>query len=647
MGIFSFFTTKNNDPASTELIDKILAFEKNIVIREDLAANILTNLEKEQKINKSSKLHQSIQKYLAFEDFIIRNKPMVVTKLYTKSSLREEIRSKFSISELPLSAKLLFLPEKEQLLNLYYIYTGGLIKYLINQVGPVQARSIFAGFVSQTPFNDIDISSVDPKESMKNKLDEMSVEELTNLFQKINKQIFNHIAASFGDSTARDLTLKNYAEFKEAYDYELITAYLKVIPAGILDKERVAFMTRNDLENEAMAVAEEKFRREQLQIEKQVVEKKVEEQTALIRKEKEALKQAVQHAQENEAKLLASVRALTIGFILTDVENNIITINYVSRKILRIMEEIQNVSELQKNIGQDLDITEAIDTAKESKQSREFKEVEINGNILHITVTPVFLSNTDKEYIGSVILIDDITEKKRLERTKDEFFAIASHELRTPLTAIRGSVSILKSYYSDKISDGDIPQLIGYIDQSANRLINIVNEFLSVSRLEQGRIIFHKEKFSIIDLVDSALKELHYLAESKNLYLKLETPSTPLNYALADKEKVKQILVNLIGNAIKFTEKGDVIIYAKERDGLLIISVTDSGSGISEENQKLLFRKFQQADDDLYSHDTNKGTGLGLYISKKLAENMGGGVSLDWSELGKGSSFSLTIPSTK
>lgn len=651
MGIFSFL--KADQPATPpgDVIDQILDHTKSIVVREDLIAHIIQNLKRSAPSQKSTRDRQTIQTYLLLEDFIIHNKPMVVTRAYTKDELRDEIRSKFPIQKLPEEFRLIFLPHIEQLFHVYTTYTSELAQYILNQVGPTQLQAIYSTVTKNTPFAGIDVTTTQAKPEILKHLSEVSENDLTQLFTKVNTALYQNIANSFGENSARELTQHNYYNFKEIYDYDLITMYLRVIPAGILDKERVAFMTRSDLENEAMSMAVEKLRREmaessakQLQEEKSIIEKKVQEQTAVIRSEKEALKIAVLQAQENEAKLLASVRGLTLGFILTDTTNSILTINYAARRILKLYQEIENVADLERFMGKKFDFISTIEECKKTGSSKEFKEVDWNSSILHISVSPVFLNNLKNEYIGSVLLIDDVTEEKRLERTKDEFFAIASHELRTPLTAIRGSVSIIKSYYSDKISDGDIPQLIGYIDQSANRLINIVNEFLSVSRLEQGRLVFQKETFPISEIIDAVIQELHYLAETKHLSLLYENPGATLRPAIADKDKIKQILINLIGNAIKFTEKGSIIIRTKEDAKNLTVTISDTGPGIPLEHQKLLFRKFQQADNDIFSHDTSRGTGLGLYISKKLLENMDGSIQLEHSEVGHGSTFSFTIP---
>jgi signal transduction histidine kinase len=194
------------------------------------------------------------------------------------------------------------------------------------------------------------------------------------------------------------------------------------------------------------------------------------------------------------------------------------------------------------------------------------------------------------------------------------------------------------------MSEGDIPTLIGFIDQSANRLIDIVNDFLNVSRIEQGRMTFNIEPFPIAELIAEVIQEIKSLAEQKNIFLTFENKNQSLRLTLADRDRTKQVLVNLIGNAIKFTETGGVTVNVEEKDHYTTVRVKDTGTGISQANQKFLFRKFKQADENILAHDSNRGTGLGLYISKKFVENMGGMIYLESSEENKGSTFVFSLP---
>jgi signal transduction histidine kinase len=246
--------------------------------------------------------------------------------------------------------------------------------------------------------------------------------------------------------------------------------------------------------------------------------------------------------------------------------------------------------------------------------------------------------------IGNVVLIEDVTEAKVMERSRDEFFAVASHELRTPLTAIRGNADMILEMYADKIVDKDMKEMLTDINSSSVRLIAVVNDFLEVSRLEQGRIEVKKEKFNIADVAGKVTRDLKEMINKKGLALQYVPPEIPLPPVVADKNRVEQILVNLVGNSAKFTKEGGITIELGV-DGMFIrIRVSDTGVGISEHNQTLLFRKFQQAGEDMLARDVSQSTGLGLYICKLIVQNMGGQIGLERSELGKGSVFFFTIP---
>ncbi len=615
MSILNFLGLHNKKQTDADLCDQIISYTKSIVLREDLIKGITDNLNS-VPVNKLQRLSLIIQTYVSLEDFITHNKPLIVQNTYTKEKLREEIRSKFNVFALPRPFQLYFLPEKEKVFLLYSGYTQALAEYIIKQIGVNGLQNLISKATAGTIFEGIRVTDEKTMATFHEHLPDITLTELSDIFRKVNTSLFQHIAKSFGEHIALKLTKENFQQIKEIYDYDLVSRYLRVIPVGALDKERVTYMTREDLEKQAMIAAEEKLRREM----------------------------AEKSAQTLEAKLLASVSGLTLGFILIDTNNTIITINDSAKNILMIRQEIFTIKDIENQMSTSFDFTGIIEQSKKEMAPIEFNEVEWNNMVLHITVSPILLTTPKKEYIGSVILIDDVTMSKKLERTKDEFFAIASHELRTPLTAIRGSVSILKSHYADKLSEGDIPKLIGFIDQSADRLIEIVNEFLNVSRLEQGRIIFKLEAFSISDLIDEVIKELSSLADSKHIFLRFEDTHQKYHASLADRERTKQVLVNLIGNAIKFTSTGGVTISVEEKDNHVFVRVKDTGEGISEANQKLLFRKFQQAQEDVLTHDVNKGTGLGLYISKKFIENMGGTIFLEHSEVNKGASFIFSLP---
>jgi len=266
----------------------------------------------------------------------------------------------------------------------------------------------------------------------------------------------------------------------------------------------------------------------------------------------------------------------------------------------------------------------------------------------HVSTAPV-ISAHDDSVEGVVVLVEDITEAKIVERSKQEFFSIASHELRTPLTAIRGNTRMIQEFYPEHLKDDGLREMIEDIHTSSIRLIEIVNDFLDASSLEQGKIKFDMQDFAIDEIIEKVTDEMSSVAASKKLSLETDGTLSQLPRVHGDANRIKQVVYNLVGNAMKFTEHGSIKISAdvNEAEAMVTIRVTDTGPGITPEGQQLLFHKFQQTNESLHTRDATRGTGLGLYISKLIVEEMGGTMQLDKSEPGKGSTFSFTIPTAK
>lgn len=229
---------------------------------------------------------------------------------------------------------------------------------------------------------------------------------------------------------------------------------------------------------------------------------------------------------------------------------------------------------------------------------------------------------------------------KRLEELKKEFVFIAAHDLRTPVTAIRG--------YLDMVLDGSfgtvepsVKEVLGKVARANQRLIQLVNDLLQVARAEAGRIPIKVAAMNITEPIRDILVELKPLADEKNIPI-LYQPGENLPQVLADPERVKELMVNLVSNAIKYTLGSETVTISHEiKDNKLITKIKDSGMGISFENQKKLFEKYFRVEDDKTKNI--QGTGLGLFIVKQIIEKMNGTIWVE-SEEGKGSTFSFALP---
>jgi signal transduction histidine kinase len=226
-----------------------------------------------------------------------------------------------------------------------------------------------------------------------------------------------------------------------------------------------------------------------------------------------------------------------------------------------------------------------------------------------------------------------------LDRLKDEFVSLASHELRTPMTAIRGSLSTILEGYAGDIAPTVREFLVAAYNEN-DRLIRLVNNLLNISRIESGKFTFSISPVNSEEVIKEVVANLERAAKEKNLELKY-VHEFPIPMVDADADKVREVLINVIGNAIKFTHKGGVTVRTKVENKYVVMIIEDTGSGISKEDQDLLFKKFSQAQGS-YAKQSG-GTGLGLYICKIIAEGLGGKIWLE-SVLGQGSKFYFSLP---
>ncbi len=227
---------------------------------------------------------------------------------------------------------------------------------------------------------------------------------------------------------------------------------------------------------------------------------------------------------------------------------------------------------------------------------------------------------------------------KEVSALKDEFVSLTSHELRTPLTAISGSLSTVLEGFAGKIND-QTKEFLSGAHSEATRLTRLVNNLLNISRIEAGRLKFNLTEFDLSKVIEQALESLQPQADEKKLQLSFYSPEIKVK---ADEDKVREIVINLTGNAIKFTDKGEVRVSAHMQDSLVLVAVEDTGRGILAEDQPKLFKKFERVD-RVKAAKQKGGTGLGLYICRNLLEGMGGEIWLK-SVHGKGSTFYFVLP---
>lgn len=228
---------------------------------------------------------------------------------------------------------------------------------------------------------------------------------------------------------------------------------------------------------------------------------------------------------------------------------------------------------------------------------------------------------------------------KEVDRMKSDFFSLMSHELRTPLTSIREGTSLLLEGKGGEVTEKQ-RKLLTIIAEESNRLIGLVNSLLDLSRLEAGMVPFNFTEDELRPLIDRTLHEVMPLAESRDI--RLEKALDDIPPVFMDSERIRQVLRNLIGNALKFTPRGGLVrVVVRRTDEGATVAVTDTGPGIPKEHISAIFEKFRQVS----PADARRlqGTGLGLAIVKHIVQAHGGRIWVE-SEVGKGSTFTFVLP---
>jgi len=245
--------------------------------------------------------------------------------------------------------------------------------------------------------------------------------------------------------------------------------------------------------------------------------------------------------------------------------------------------------------------------------------------------------NEERKFVG---LIRDITERKRVEQLKSDFVSVVSHELRTPLTSIRGSLGLLMSPVAGELPE-TARELLAIAVRNSDRLIRLINDILDLQKIESGEIAVNEEAIDVGSFLEHAVEDNQGIADKFEVTLELKNDA-PGAMVYADRDRLMQVLTNLISNAVKFSPPGAAVELMLTHAGDdLCFAVTDQGPGIPEEFQSKIFDRFSQAD----TSATRKqgGTGLGLSIAQSIMELHGGSLRFT-TETGEGTTFTFTLP---
>ncbi|MCM8773815.1 MAG: cell wall metabolism sensor histidine kinase WalK [Candidatus Omnitrophica bacterium] len=352
----------------------------------------------------------------------------------------------------------------------------------------------------------------------------------------------------------------------------------------------------------------------------------------------EEIKNKIEKIEQDKTSLDAVLSSMFEGIIVTDKNGEITLMNPSLKNLFSINNSlIQGRRPIE--IIRYIDVQSIVDEIIEGKQKFVSEEVKINlpeEKILKINGTAII---RDDKLEGAVLVFHDITELRRLEKIRQDFVANVSHELRTPVSSIKGyAETLLEGAMEDR---KNLSEFISIIYNESNRLANLIDDLLDLSKIESGKMEMLLRPLEIINIVKKCVNILENKAREKSITVSLDIPKN-LPKVLGDDKRLSQVFLNLLDNAIKYNQQGgsiNISIFVKNR--FLQVDISDTGIGISQKDIPRIFERFYRVDKGR-SRQLG-GTGLGLSIVKHIIQAHRGQVWVN-SELGKGSTFSFTIP---
>lgn len=350
----------------------------------------------------------------------------------------------------------------------------------------------------------------------------------------------------------------------------------------------------------------------------------------------ERLRETVETVSKERNRVAAILSGMADGVIITDREVNVVLLNKASERLLRLRQE-EHVGRSLIEVARDHELAQlAKDCVRGGSGRQEHVRLLETGTpkrSLRAVATPIWEGGA----IHALIVLQDVTELRRAEVARREFVANVSHELRTPLASIKALVETLRD---GALEDAAAAQdFLKRMEVEVDGLAQLVRELLELSRIESGQVALRLEPADAQTLIETARERLLAQADRAGVRLVADVPPG-LRKVLADGERIQQVLINLVHNAIKFTPAGGkVTIGAAERDGAIVFSVADTGVGVPAEDQPRIFERFYKADK---SRSTG-GTGLGLAVAKHIVQAHGGEIWVESVE-GQGATFAFTVP---
>jgi PAS domain S-box-containing protein len=394
-----------------------------------------------------------------------------------------------------------------------------------------------------------------------------------------------------------------------------------------------------------------------------------------LQQQSRALSRKSQELGEESAKLDAVLTNMADGLVVTDLAGRIMVSNPAFEAIAGLPLSRSLRGRLLNETFSHATLRQIIADAMANPDQVAVADLELpDGRVLKASASALHMKEEADpllagQVMGVVTLLRDITHEVEVDRMKTEFISAVSHELRTPLTSILGFAKLIQREFRRRVApfvadetkarratDRILENLV-IIETESQRLTQLINDVLDIAKMESGRIEWHMTDVDMADVIHSSINATAVLADERDLTLNVVIPS-PLPLAWGDQDRLVQVMTNLLANAIKFTDEGEITVSSWAWRGeqplpsaahapadlqppALIVSVADTGIGIAQDDIPLVFERFRQVGDSLT--EKPKGTGLGLSICKEILEHLGGAIWVE-SELGVGSTFHFALP---
>jgi two-component system phosphate regulon sensor histidine kinase PhoR len=345
-----------------------------------------------------------------------------------------------------------------------------------------------------------------------------------------------------------------------------------------------------------------------------------------------SLKSTMTTIADDKTRLVAILSSLTDGVVLTDAQGNVVVVNPAAEKLFAFDGARLTGRPLIEAV-QDHEVDKVVRECLRTVVEQTTQLDSVTGRFLRTIAVPITIGSEN----GAVVLFQDLTEVRSLQTMRREFVGNVSHELRTPLAGMKAIVETLRDgALNDQAVAADF---LNRLDTEVDGMTQMVAELIELSRIETGGIKLKLEPVSLNELVKEVVARLGPQADRQQIALSTrlaaDLPEVP-----ADRERMRQVIVNIVHNAIKFTPRGGgVVVSTSRRDGSLVAEVSDTGIGISADDLPHIFERFFKAD----RSRATSGTGLGLAIAKHAVQSHGGSIWVK-SEPGKGSTFSFSLP---